>query len=578
MLVLSRALFLGSLVIPLFFMGESGANWNLSQHLPLVMGLVLQAILGISIFLFSIGENSHRKSGVALGYSLFFMGLSGSYLSGKSLYLPFFWELSSLGAFLVYTSIHFNFAKTKSIISLYIASGASGIFLACWIFLPDNHVVGNIFLLLALLLKSAFSIFHLWYPDLHEGAPTSASASFSGIAINLPLLMFVQYFQPEWLTVLAYKIMVPIAGIGIFLGGVTAFFSKDIKKILAYSTIEKVNFLWLCLFLYKLWIQGMETEMVFFGKIFLILFYVTLLHHSVSKSYQFLVFGHLRDFADSNSIDYAKGVGRIAGIPFLLLGFGTFSFVLLPGTLGFVSEATYLYLISRVVDLDSGKSIVILPAMVIFIIGLALGSMAHSRLFLTLSLSVPSDELVKKTEQKSSSIYITYSLVYLSILLTITPILLSGVLSFSGFFNIDPGLSKWFLTLFNISVLSLIFYFVMIYGKFSHRIEKRVLWDCGNNYRGSELSIPASVISEPLHDSLGITTNMQDGESNFDSWLKIKILNIFKLGKVWISEVESGDISNYIAFSSTSLLLTLLVLVIFKFYKDSSWNILTILF
>jgi hypothetical protein len=71
---------------------------------------------------------------------------------------------------------------------------------------------------------------------------------------------------------------------------------------------------------------------------------------------------------------------------------------------------------------------------------------------------------------------------------------------------------------------------------------------------------------------------MQDGESNFDSWLKIKILNIFKLGKVWISEVESGDISNYIAFSSTSLLLTLLVLVIFKFYKDSSWNILTILF
>jgi formate hydrogenlyase subunit 3/multisubunit Na+/H+ antiporter MnhD subunit len=578
MLVLSRSLFFISLLAPLLLLGNSGLGWNLQEHFPLIFGICLQSLVGFSIFLFTIGENSHRKAGVSLGYSLFFIGLSGSYFSGRSLFLPFFWELSSLGAFLVYTSIHFNLAKSKSIISLYIASGASGIFLASWIFLPENHAIGNLFLLLALLLKSAFSVLHLWYPDLHEGAPTSASASFSGIAINLPILLFVHYFQPNWMSPIAYKIMVPLAGIGIFLGGVTAFFSKDIKKILAYSTIEKVNFLWLCLFLYKLWIQGMETEMVFFAKVFLLLFYITLLHHSISKSYQFLIFGHLRDFADSNSIDAAKGVGRISGIPFMLLGYGTFSFVLLPGTLGFISEATYLYLISRIVDLDSGKSIVILPAMVIFIIGLALGSMAHSRLFLTLSLSVPNDELKKRTESKGTSKYIIYSLIYLSILLTFIPIFLSGFLSFSNFFSIDSGLSKWFLTLFNVSIISLIFYFVMIYGKFSHRIERRVLWDCGNNYRGSELSIPGSVISEPLHDSLGITTNMEDGESNFDSWLKKKILSLLKLGKIWISEVESGDISNYIAFSSTSLLITLGILVLYRFYKDSTWNILTILF
>ena len=573
-----KFLLLFVLFSPLFFMGEAGFNWRLSSEFPLIIGLILQAVTGFSIFLYSLGEESKNQKGILFGYILFFSGLAGSYFSGRTIYLPFSWELSTLGAFLVYTSESYSKLKTKSLIALYTASGVSGILLTCWVFLPPENSVGNIFFLVALLIKSAFSFFHLWYPDLHEGSPTSSSAAFSGIAINLPLLLFVQYFNPEFMGIFTYKVLVPIAGVGIFLGGVTSFFSKDIKKILAYSTIEKVNFLWLCLFLHKLWIQGIDAEMDFFAEIFLILFYITLLHHSISKSYQFLVFGNLRDLADTNSVDVAKGIGRIAGIPFLLLGFGTFSFALLPGTLGFVSEATYLYLISRVVDLESGKSIVILPAMVIFIIGLALGSMAHIRLYLTLTLSMPSEELINKNKGKTPSKYIIYSLIYLSSLLILIPVFLTGFMTYTGFFEMDKGLNQWFLTLFNVSVISLIFYFIMIYGKFSHRIEKRVLWDCGNNYRGSELSIPASVISEPLHDSLGLTTSVIDGESMLDDWLKKKLINLLNIGKIWIGEVESGDISNYIAFSSTSLLITLAIIFFYKFYKDNTWNFLTYLF
>ena len=573
-----KFLLLFVLFFPLLLMGEMGLNWHLSSHFPLITGLLLQAVTGFSIFLYSLGEESKNRNGVLIGFILFFSGLAGSYFSGRTIYLPFCWELSTLGAFVVYSSETYSKLKTKSLIALYTASGVSGILLTCWVFLPPDNSVANIYFLVAVLIKSAFSFFHLWYPDLHEGSPTSSSAAFSGVAINLPLLLFVHYFNPEFLATFAYKVLVPIAGVGIFLGGVTSFFSKDIKKILAYSTIEKVNFLWLCLFLHKLWIQGIDAEMDFFAEIFLILFYITLLHHSISKSFQFLVFGNLRDLAGTNSIDEAKGIGRIAGIPFLLLGFGTFSFALLPGTLGFVSEATYLYLISRVVDLESGKSIVILPAMVIFIIGLALGSMAHIRLYLTLTLSIPSDELINRNKGKIPSKYTIYSLVYLSLLLTLIPIALTGFMTYTGFFQMDKGLNQWFLTLFNVSVISFIFYFIMIYGKFSHRIEKRVLWDCGNNYRGSELSIPASVISEPLHDSLGLTTSMIDGESQLDDWLKKKLINLLNIGKIWIREVESGDISNYIAFSSTSLLITLAIIFFYKFYKDKSWNFLTYLF
>lgn len=574
-----RVIYLITILLPVYLLGNFFVPRGLDENLPLAIGVVLQVLAGIAIFLYSGKRDGEKYSLVQFGYILFFAGLTGSYFSGKSLYLPFFWEFSTLGGFLVFLASEHRHATTMSLIALLGASGISCTLLASWVLLPDGNPYGIAYFLLALLIKSAFSVLHLWYPDLHEGSPSSASAAFSGVAINLPLLLFAQYFQPEYLGETAYKILVPIAGIGIFLGGVTSFFSKDIKRILAYSTIEKVNFLWLCLFLHKLWTMDKNPEMNTLSKFFLVLFYLTLVHHALSKTYQFLIFGTLRDIAGTNFVDAAKGVGRLVKLPFILLGLGTFSFALLPGTLGFISEATYLYLISRVVDLDSGKSIVILPSMVIFILGLALGSVAHLRLYLSLTLSIPGEELRKVAENKNVSQYVKYSLQYLGFILTFLPVGLAGYLSLSEFTYIsDTGLKQWFYTLFYVSVISIIFYIFMLYGKVAHKIEKRQLWDCGSLYRGTELSIPASVISEPLHDSLGLTTRLSDGDSTVDEWLKHKILKVSDLGKIWIREVESGDISNYIAFSSIAVLLTVGLIVLLKFLKESSWNILTYLF
>lgn len=574
-----RSIHLISILFPLFLIPKIFPSMDIQENLPSIVGLSIQVLAGIGIFLFTGDRNGGRFRLLQFGYILFFSGLTGSYLSGKSLYLPFFWEFSTVGGFLVFIASEYRKSTTKSLIALLGASGISCTLLASWVLLPDGDPRGVLYFLLALLVKSAFSVLHVWYPDLHEGSPSSASAAFSGVAINLPILLFARYFHSEYLGEMAYKILVPIAGIGIFLGGVTSFFSKDIKRVLAYSTIEKVNFLWLCLFLHKLWIMDKDPEMNILSKFFLVLFYLTLIHHALSKTYQFLIFGTLRDFANTNFIDGAKGVGRLIKLPFILLGLGTFSFAMLPGTLGFISEATYLYLISRVVDLDSGKSIVILPSMVIFILGLALGSVAHLRIYLSLVLSIPSEELTKQADKKTVSESVKHSLQYLGLLLTFLPVIIVGYLSLGEFTYIsDSGLKQWFFTLFLVSIISTAFYFLMYYGKLAHKIEKRQLWDCGNLYRGTELSIPASVISEPLHESLGLTTRFTDGDSTVDEWLKHKIIKVIELGKIWIRDVESGDVSNYIAFSSISVLFTVGLILLLKIYKESSWNILTTLF
>lgn len=80
------------------------------------------------------------------------------------------------------------------------------------------------------------------------------------------------------------------------------------------------------------------------GKSFLVLFYLMLLHHSFSKTFQFLAIGYLCKKAKTNVLDLCKGV---SGLSSLELGFGTLSFAALPGIIGFVAEGTLLFLISN---------------------------------------------------------------------------------------------------------------------------------------------------------------------------------------------------------------------------------------
>ena len=61
---------------------------------PIFFGITLQSILGNFILLYARGDESKDKFKLLIGYFLFFTGLSGSYLSGKSIWLPVFWDRS----------------------------------------------------------------------------------------------------------------------------------------------------------------------------------------------------------------------------------------------------------------------------------------------------------------------------------------------------------------------------------------------------------------------------------------------------------------------------------------------------
>ncbi len=91
--------------------------------------------------------------------------------------------------------------------------------------------------------KAGLFPFHIWLPKAHPIAPSNISAMMSGFMVKLPVVMLLKFV----ITFFALQMSLSWAIIVLVLGGVTAllgiFYSlvqDDIKKALAYSTMENI--------------------------------------------------------------------------------------------------------------------------------------------------------------------------------------------------------------------------------------------------------------------------------------------------------------------------------------------------
>lgn len=574
-------LFILNLVLiyfPLFSSKELGKEF-FGIDFPIFIGLLINAVLGTILLLYIQAEDSKNKLKIFIGYTIFFIGITGSYISGKSIWLILFWELSSLGIFTIYTTKDLKILQINSLLAYFFGSSISMLFLSIWVFLPESSF-SYTFFILATLLKSGFSFLHIWYPESYAGASSHLSASFSGISLNLSFLLFLRYASNWFSQIPNSNYLLILAGIGVFLGGISSFFSKDIQKSFSYSSIEFSNLIWFFLFSHSIWKISSEPEIQNLSKSFLVLVYFLIFTHSFSKSFQFLVFGKLTEIAGTTDLDKLKGVGRFIPISKLILGIGTFSFASLPGTLGFISESTVLFLISKIIDMKLIDSLFFLLGIIFVILGMILGVSTHLKAYFSIFLSVP-----KKNIEVHFSNFFKFSIQLLGFFIFIFPNILLLFLtilvqfefsqleqnffykSFILFYESMPiYLKNWLFSLILISNLFALIYLLIYFFGLRHKISKQKTWDCGNEYRGDELSIPASVFSEPLYSSVGRYFISKDGEPYLDSSIKKFSYSILNIGKYWIDMVESGEISYYILFSALSFILSIAIIVSLKVY------------
>nr|APC24906.1 NADH dehydrogenase subunit 2 [Gracilariopsis andersonii] len=199
-----------------------------------------------------------------------------------------------------------------------------------------NLIIGFIFILVAFLFKLSAAPFHVWSPDVYEGAPLSVTAFFSilpklaifGLLFRFLLFTFYDFIS-YW-----QSIILIVTFLSILIGTFGAFAQTKWKRFLAYSSINHIGFFLLALLSGDL---NSISSVIFYGIVYIITmlglfaFAVNVKFYVYPKSYQLRYLYSINGLAKTNPfLAFALTVilFSMAGIP-PMAGFFAKLFVLL---------------------------------------------------------------------------------------------------------------------------------------------------------------------------------------------------------------------------------------------------------
>ena len=184
-----------------------------------------------------------------------------------------------------------------------------------------------VFLVFSSAIKAAQFLFHVWLPDAME-APTPASALIHSSTLVIMGIYLIIRFQILFeFSLIANFLMSLIGALTIALGAVSASFQNDIKKLVAYSTISQMGYLFCgCGFL-------CYNEVIFY-----------LIIHALNKAFLFILVGYIVHFFNGNTDLRYMGALYFYTLDFVfILIFISLNLTGLPYTSGFLTKELLLF-------------------------------------------------------------------------------------------------------------------------------------------------------------------------------------------------------------------------------------------
>ncbi len=167
---------------------------------------------------------------------------------------------------------------------------------------------------------------HTWLPDAHVQAPTAGSVILAGVLLKLGGYGFIRFSLPMFpeASAMYVPLVFVLSGIAIVYTSLVALVQRDMKKLIAYSSVAHMAFVTFGLFAFNR--QGIEGAMI------------VMLSHGLVSGALFLVVGVIYDRLHTREIAAYGGLSN--NMPGYALLFMLFSMaaVGLPGTSGFVGE------------------------------------------------------------------------------------------------------------------------------------------------------------------------------------------------------------------------------------------------
>jgi NADH-quinone oxidoreductase subunit M len=199
-----------------------------------------------------------------------------------------------------------------------------------------------IWLFLAFFLGFAIKVpmfpFHTWLPDAHVEAPTAGSVILAGVLLKMGTYGFVRFslpFFPQVITNSATFLNVTVRGwmiglsiVGIIYGALVSLMQKDMKKLVAYSSVSHLGFCTLGIFaLTPLGLSGSVLQQI---------------NHGISTGALFLIVGILYERRHTREISEYGGISNVMPVYATITMIMFLSSMGLPLLNGFVGEFTIL--------------------------------------------------------------------------------------------------------------------------------------------------------------------------------------------------------------------------------------------
>jgi NADH-quinone oxidoreductase subunit M len=167
---------------------------------------------------------------------------------------------------------------------------------------------------------------HTWLPDAHVEAPTAGSVILAGVLLKMGGYGFIRFSLPMFPegSAMFVPLVFILSGIAVVYTSLVALAQRDMKKLIAYSSVAHMAFVTFGLFSFNR--QGIEGAMI------------VMLSHGLVSGALFLCVGVVYDRLHTREIDRYGGLSNnMPGYALLFMLF-TMASVGLPGTSGFVGE------------------------------------------------------------------------------------------------------------------------------------------------------------------------------------------------------------------------------------------------
>lgn len=167
---------------------------------------------------------------------------------------------------------------------------------------------------------------HTWLPDAHVEAPTPISVLLAGVLLKIGaygwLRMTIPFFFDEALQYA--NVMAILGALSIIFGAYNALAMKDLKKMVAYSSVSHMGFVLLGIAAFN--VEGWQ------GAIF------QLISHGILSALLFLMVGAIYTRTGDRNMDSYSGLAKLMPRFTLISGIAMFASLGLPGFSGFIGE------------------------------------------------------------------------------------------------------------------------------------------------------------------------------------------------------------------------------------------------